>query len=415
MRICVMANQFPVVSQTFVVHHVAGLLRRGHEVVVVPVTPRRSADDLATEEFEAVVRATEATPAPSGSALARFAAYASFGARGVARGAGALRFAAGDAGFAVKRFGPRLLCATRVADAGPIDVVHAHFGPVGVVATALRDAGVFRAPIVCSFHGYDANVIAEQHPGCYDAMPGRIEAVTAGTGFMKDVVVGLGFPARDVTVWPQGVDTERFVPRSDRSGSRGFHVLSVARLVDFKGIDIALRAVAKARPHIDGLRYTIIGDGERRIALESLAEELSIADITDFRGAQPHDEVEASFADADVFVLTGRVDAEGQKEGQGVAPLEASASGLPVIASRAGGLSEVVIDGETGVLVDPEDVDAAADALVALAGDPSRRAALGSAGRAHVQAAFSRDHSIDVIERVYRDVIARATRRPPRP
>jgi colanic acid/amylovoran biosynthesis glycosyltransferase len=407
-----LTQQFPVVTQTFVVNHAAALLARGHEVVVVPLIPRRDQDDLATTEFEDVVRATAAAPpAPAGGRLRRWFEGGQTVVESTRRHGGRpVRFARGEGEYPLKRFSARLLCATRLERAAPLDVVHAHFGPTGVAAVALRAAGLFDAPIVCSFHGYDANVIAAQKPGCYDPMLGRVARVTAGTEFMRHVVEGLGFAPVDVTVWPQGVDTAQFAPRAERRhDAGGFHALSVARLVDFKGVDVALRAVALARPKIAGLRYTIIGDGERRSELEALAAELGVADITSFQGARPHDEVLAAFGDADAFVLTGRVDAEGQKEGQGVAPLEAAASGLPVIASRAGGLTEVVRDGETGLLVEPEDAQGAADALVALASDRAMATQMGAAGRAHVERSFSQSHSIDVIEQVYRECAAGAT------
>jgi colanic acid/amylovoran biosynthesis glycosyltransferase len=408
MRICLMANQFPVVSQTFVVNHAAGLLARGHEVVVVPIRPRRGDDDLATAEFEDVVRRTQASPdAPALSGAGRITDSARLLAAGTKRRGAPLRFAAGRAGFAEKRFAHRLLCAVRVAHAGPFDVLHAHFGPTGVSAVALRDAAVFDAPIVCSFHGYDANVIAQQWPGCYDGMVGKVDRVTAGTTFMRGVVEGLGFAPTDVSVWPQGVDTDRIALLPPRQHDGTFRALSVARLVDFKGIDVSIRAVAAARSRIPGLRYTIIGEGERRADLERLAKDLGVDDIVTFAGPRPHDEVLAAFADADVFLITGRVDSEGQKEGQGVAPLEASASGVPVIGARAGGLTEVVRDGTTGLLVEPEDFEAAATALVRLAHDPGLRAELGAAGRAHAEAAFSHAHSLDVIEQVYADVTGR--------
>lgn len=411
MRICVMTNQFPVVTQTWVVNHVAGLLARGHEVTVVPILPRRDKDDHATAEFEDVIAATTVGPAALvGSRLRRVVDGGRVIAEAlVAHRGHPLRFAVGRDDFPLKRLGPRLLCATRVARAAPFDVLHAQFGPTGVAAVSLRRTGVFDAPIVCSFHGYDANVIATKYPGCFDGMLGQVACVTAGTEFMREVVEGLGFPPSSVTVWPQGVDTDRVRPVASRAASDGFHALSVARLVDFKGIDIALRAVALARSKIAGLRYTIIGEGERRASLESLAAELEIADIAEFRGALSHDDVLAEFSESDVFVLSGRVDVEGQKEGQGVAPLEAAASALPVVACRAGGLTEVVIDGETGLVVPPEDPAAVADALVRLAGDRALARRLGEGGRAHVQRSFSQAHSLDVIEQVYRECASLAS------
>jgi colanic acid/amylovoran biosynthesis glycosyltransferase len=402
MRICLMARQFPVVSQTFVLNHAAGLLARGHEVVVVPIL-RSDDEHLATDEFTAVMRATEPTPAPlGGGKLARLAG-------------GAVRLALADKharqfalrrgdDFPLQRVGLRLLVASRVHNAEPCDVLHAHFGPTGVAAVALRDAGVFDAPIVCSFHGYDANVIAQQVPGIYDPMIGAVAQVTAGTTFMRGVVEGLGFAPSDVTVWPQGVDTSRFVARDPRPDDGTFHALSVARLVDFKGIDVSIRAVAAARSRIPGLRYTIIGEGERRDDLERLAKDLAVDDIVTFAGPRSHDDVLAAFGEADVFVLTGRVDRVGQKDALGVAPLDAAPRGLPVRAARAGGLTEVVRDDETGILVDPEDFEGAATALVRLAGDAGLRRELGERGRAHVERSFSHDHSLDVIEQVYRSV-----------
>ncbi|MEY2471851.1 MAG: colanic acid/amylovoran biosynthesis glycosyltransferase [Actinomycetota bacterium] len=407
MRVCLMANQFPVVTQTWVVQHAAGLLARGHEVVVVPIQARRAEGDLATPAFEDVIARTRQGPAaPRDSGLGRVADSARLLAAGTTlRRAAPMRFAFGRDGFAVQRFAHRLLCATRVARAAPFDVLHAHFGPTGVAAVALRDAGVFDAPVVCSFHGYDANVIAQQWPGCYDGMIGKAERVTAGTEVMRGVVEALGFPSADVAVWPQGVDTNAIAFRAEpRNATNDFHAVSVARLVDFKGIDVSIRAVAAARARVSGLRYTIIGEGERRDDLERLAKELAVDDIVTFAGAQSHDVVLATFADADVFLLTGRVDSEGQKEGQGVAPLEAGASGLPVIAARAGGLTEVVLDGETGILIDPEDYEAAAAAIVRLADDVALRAALGAQGRQHVERSFSHAHSLDVIEEIYRSV-----------
>jgi colanic acid/amylovoran biosynthesis glycosyltransferase len=408
-RICVLARQFPVVSQTFVVDHAAGLAARGHDVVVVPLLPP-PADEPVSEETQAAVRRLTAPPrSPTGGRARRAISAARIAAESaVGDHARSLRFALQRDDFPMRSIGPRLVCARRIAAFAPFDVLHAQFGPTGLAALLLRDAGVFDAPIVVSFHGYDAKVIPAQVPRCYDPLIGAVARVTAGSAYMRDVVERLGFSHDQVAVWPQGVDTARFAPaRGDTDEQHhGFHVLTVARLVDFKGVDVALRAVALARPRIAGLRYTVVGDGERRAELESLAKQLGVDDITTFRGALAHDDVVAAHAAADAFLITGRVDRAGHVEGQGVAPLEASASELPVVATRSGGLTEVVVDGETGLLVEPENPEAAADALVRLATDAALRARLGAAGRAHVQRAFSQEHSLDVIEQVYRDVRA---------
>ncbi|MEY2426822.1 MAG: colanic acid/amylovoran biosynthesis glycosyltransferase, partial [Actinomycetota bacterium] len=158
MRICLMAQQFPVVTQTWVVNHAAALLARGHEVVVVPLTPRRDENDLATAEFEEVIRATAAAPpASTGGKAQRWLVGGGMMLEAAVRHGGRpLRYARRAGDHPLARFGARLLCATRIERAAPFDVLHAHFGPTGVTAVGMRDAGLFDAPIVCTFHGYDA-------------------------------------------------------------------------------------------------------------------------------------------------------------------------------------------------------------------------------------------------------------------
>jgi colanic acid/amylovoran biosynthesis glycosyltransferase len=303
-----------------------------------------------------------------------------------------------------------LLLAERVQRAGAIDVFHAQFGTTAGAAVALRREGLVTAPIVCSIHGQDANVTARYAHDTFRSLHAELACLTVGTAFMREVVHELGVPREKTALWPQGVDTER--PAGARRGPHPTcNVLSVGRLVEFKGVDDSLRAVAAARAEVPDLRYTVIGDGPLRAQLEQLARDLGVADITTFAGALDHAAVLRAHSDADVFLQMGKTGADGSREGQGVAPCEAAVSGLPCVATRSGGLPEVIVDGGTGVLVDPGDVAAAAQALAALAADPDRRREMGDGGRRFVTERFSLSATTDVIEAVYAAICLKNPRR----
>ena len=154
------------------------------------------------------------------------------------------------------------------------------------------------------------------------------------------------------------------------------YVLAIGRHVLQKGFDVLLRAVAElGQASPSPFDLLLAGDGAEQAALRALAEDLGLADRVRFVGRVEHSQALALFAGCLFFVLPSR------HEPFGLVNLEAMAAGKAVIASRVGGVPEIVVDGETGLLVPAEDVSALAGALARLAGDPGLRDRLGAAGR----------------------------------
>jgi phosphatidylinositol alpha-1,6-mannosyltransferase len=168
-------------------------------------------------------------------------------------------------------------------------------------------------------------------------------------------------------------------------------LLTVARLVPHKGIDIALAALAALADEFPGLRYLVIGDGDDAPRLTERAGTLGIADRVVFAGPMSDDEIAEAYATADIYVGLSRVDAGINAEGFGIAFVEAAASGTPAVAGDSGGVRSAVRDRETGLLVDPLDPHAAAAAIGGLLRDPVRRRALGAAGRLAAEQYFNWD------------------------
>jgi colanic acid/amylovoran biosynthesis glycosyltransferase len=269
------------------------------------------------------------------------------------------------------------------------DVVHCHFAPNAArVLPALR-AGVLRGKLLATFHGYD---ILKAQPGDYAELFASDAFYTSNTNFLKQRAVELGCPEARIVRFPMGVDTKKFQVRAPDTSQKPpkLLILTVARLVEFKGIEFGLRAFAKIAGDFPDARYEILGDGPLRAELEALAVQLGIADLVTFRGAATRDEVVQAFGAAQVFLLPGIVDAQGQCEAQGVVLIEAQACGVPIVASRIGGIPEAV-GADSGVLVEPKDVTGLAGALATVLGDADRRAAMASAGPTFVTEQFDQE------------------------
>jgi glycosyltransferase involved in cell wall biosynthesis len=192
-------------------------------------------------------------------------------------------------------------------------------------------------------------------------------------------------PDLQVEIVPQhGIDLPAApVQRADDSIRLGF----MGRLVPERGLDLLLRAAVRLGA---GWEILVSGTGPEQIELEALVERLGIASRVHWLGAQPRAQRLALFSELDLFVATPRSTPEWQ-ELRATPVRIAMAHGLPVVATRSGILPELLDD--AGVLIPPDDVDALAEALLALVGDPARRQALGTAGRRRAQELLS-DHAV---------------------
>ncbi len=191
-----------------------------------------------------------------------------------------------------------------------------------------------------------------------------------------------------VEVLTMSVETDRFRPGLDdrrvraRYGLNGQRViLTVSRLDDYKGHDVVIRALSKVRTSLGPVRYVIAGRGPEEARLRALARDLGCSDDVTFAGYVPEDDLASLYAACDLFVMPSRSLPWGDFEGFGIVFLEAGACGKPVIGGRSGGVPEAVIDGVTGILVNPTDVDELSAAITRLLADRGEAMRLGTQGR----------------------------------
>jgi glycogen(starch) synthase len=179
-------------------------------------------------------------------------------------------------------------------------------------------------------------------------------------------------------------------------------VLCIGRLVSFKGFDVALDAFALARPSISSAHLTIAGDGPERDALQRRARHLGLGDSVTFTGWVGRDDLYDLIGRSSVVLMPSRF-----REPFGMVAVEAALVGRPIIASRVGGLPEVVIDGETGILVDRDDPPELARRLVEIVSDPALASRIGERARAVTLQRFSIAANAAAYDVLYRKLLAK--------
>ena len=243
--------------------------------------------------------------------------------------------------------------------------------------------------------------------GTAKALLGSAAAVVANSQWTREQALkvlrelGLDPLAERVKVVPLGTDPAQFRPGVDTREVRaryrlngGPWMVTVARLEGYKGVDTGIRALARLREHGVEAQYAIVGTGRKRDAFKRLADELRVGDLVRFLGAVPDDDLPALYNVGAVYLGASRRADGTRVEGFGVALAEASACGLPVVAGRSGGLAEAVQEGETGIVVEPEDVEAVAAALRRILTDDLLARRLGNAGRKSIEGLYNWDRVI---------------------
>jgi colanic acid/amylovoran biosynthesis glycosyltransferase len=281
------------------------------------------------------------------------------------------------------------------------DAVLAEYGPTGVVVMgACRQ---LRLPLFVSFHGYDASRrdALERFGTEYPKLFRQASGIFAVSEVMRERLIEMGAPAERTHYIPSGADCETFFG-ADPASSPPL-VVAAGRFVEKKAPHLTLEAFARALRECPEARLRMIGEGPLLKRCRELSARLSVAHAVTFTGRLPHREVAAEMRRARLFAQHSVRAESGDSEGTPVSIQEAGATGLPVVSTRHAGIPEVVIEGETGMLVDEGDVEGMAGRMLQLLQNPAYAAALGEAGRRRVRAHFSSARSVErqwaIIER----------------
>lgn len=227
----------------------------------------------------------------------------------------------------------------------------------------------------------------------YTRLLKRARSCLANSRYTRDLMCdAMGVEEQKVEVIPLGADSDLFIPgkgsdvealRQQVGGPDRFVMLTVGRLSERKGQEVAIRSLAELADEHPSLSYVIVGRGPSLDKLKALAAELGVADRVHFAGMVEDEELPAYYEMADLFVLPSRQTQSGEVEGFGIVVCEAGLMQVPAVGTRGSGIEDAIIDGVTGVLVQPDSHMGLAAAIEEMIVNADRRQELGIAARAN--------------------------------
>jgi colanic acid/amylovoran biosynthesis glycosyltransferase len=408
LRVAFVVNRFPVLSEAFIAYAAAALLEEGAQVTLIPL--HQPVEEQPSHACVGVLADHDLAGRIIAPRLATRGAQ-----RALQFGPAAIGYAARYGLGALGAVDRRLVTpfqAEAFRRAGAFDIVHCQFADLAPAVLKLRRIGAVAGRVIVHFRGYDISErVVSGSPGFYDDVFASADRFIANCAHFRHRAIELGCPPDLIDVVPSGIDLSVFPFRRHMiARDRALRVLTVARLTEKKGVADAIEAVARLVREGRAIRYRIIGEGPLRAALEAQIAALGLSETVTLLGAQPHDIVRAELAEADVFLASSVTARSGDQDAPVNTLKEAMASGVPVVATRHGGIPELVEHGETGLLAPESDPGALAAAIARLADSPLEAAAIARAARDVVVQRWSLTYSTQLYAEVYGKALASPSR-----
>lgn len=389
MRIAFVVTEFPALSETFVLNQITGFIDQGHDVEIHAGRPLKIEAHPEYYSYGLAERTVYRVWVPHNpfkrlvKAAALLLTHLHRAPLPLLRSLAPGRLGSG-ATF-LQAFYEAVPFAGRPA----YDALVCHFGENGNRVAELLAVGATRGRVLTFFHGADiTRYVIDRGERVYDAL------FKAGALFLpiserwKKRLLELGCPPARIRIHHMGIDCGRFAFRPRRAQLEGsFRIVSVARLVEKKGLTHAIQALSQLRvPPGLSWHYEIIGDGPLMAELAQQVRALGLEGRVTLSGWRDQAYVVAALNEADVLAAPSVTAADGDQEGIPVALMEAMASGLPVISTYHSGIPELITDGVSGLLVPERDAAALGAAIERLMADATLRADIARGARAEAEA-----------------------------
>jgi len=407
MRVLYLLQSFPVISETFILSQIAGLIDRGVDVRLVAATPsgqtvgHRLIADYALDKRVSYL--TESLRPTWGRSLKQVWRQPILAGRSTQP----WRFGRKAMNRVLLNLSAGWLA--QGVDRRP-DAVVAHFGPTGDLAVCMRAMGVFTAPLAVPIHGMD--IASPLHAGrrLYPRLRRGAELMLPISARWEAELLRDGYDRQRVRVHHVGVRVRPPADRPSSKSDRPLRLLSVCRFVEKKGLADAVEAVGRL-VHEAGLdlRYTLIGDGPEAGRLRARAEALDITDRLNFTGYQSQEQIQQQYQEHDLLLAPSVTAANGDQEGIPTVLMEAMAAGLVPVSTVHSGIPELVEDGVSGRLVPEHAPVALADAIMALAKDRKAWGAMKRAAWEKVHAEFNIERLNDRLVKLLNEMATGST------
>ncbi|MCC5935944.1 MAG: glycosyltransferase [Lunatimonas sp.] len=406
LKIAFLVERFPKLSETFILNQLTYLVKAGHEVDIFPAG--RSGEKMVHDEINRL-RLLTRTYYPPIVPQNKIGAWLKFtlmvNVKPTVRTL--VKFLKSQDFYnkqeILRRFYLISLFYPFISK-NKYDIIHCHFGPTGLRAVFVRSLGLLEGKMLTTFYGYD---ITHQAMGknYYQDLIAHCDKYIVISNYIVEKAASVGFERDKMVVLPLGINTEEYTPSGRKVGIQHIRLLSVARLVEKKGLYYAISAFHLLMELYPNIRYDIVGEGELMVPLKELVADLELRDRVIFHGARTKVDIIEFYRNADIFVLPSITGSDGNSEGQGLVLQEAQAMQLPVVATLHNGIPEGVIDEITGYLVPERDIEALKTKMKYLIDNENVRKTMGKNGREYVLRNFDNVVLGEKLELIYSEIL----------
>ncbi len=391
MKLTFFTMRFPVASETFVLNQVTHFIDAGYDVEIISVFPGDLVNrHAAFDEYQLAAKTHYLLPEEKVSIVDKLNQRLKLVLPKVAKPS-LLR------SLNVRRYGAqssKLLLPSIVANASQTftaDVFLVHFGYAGALANKLRELGVLRGKQATVFHGADISRrhILDEHKRDYVNLFKQSELMLPISHLWQNRLIEMGCPPEKIHVTRMGIEPEKFNFHPRQGFHKPLRIVSVARLTEKKGLDVAVKASAILKQRGGQFQYTIIGNGDQDEMMRDFIAEKGMEDCVTMPGFKPQDEMRNALNEADIFLLPSKTAADGDMEGIPVALMEAMAVGLPVVSTFHSGIPELIEHNVSGWLVEEDNPEALAETLLQLSQGKVDVAPVVAAARHKVETEFN--------------------------
>lgn len=410
MKIAFIVNQSPVLSETFILNQITGLMDRGHKVDVYakwPSAERKMHLDLMRYNL---LKSTYYWCLPDYSLLSLLRRACLAFVMCLKR-PWIIRKAFNKSRYGTFLSSLKLLYFTAAYSqwgARKYEIIHCQFGNCGILGMFLRDIGLLKGKLVVSFHGFDiSREVQQMGSGLYKQLFESGDLFLPICEYFKRRLVSLGCDEKKITVHRSGIDLQRFSDACNHFSTNGkVKIMTIGRLVEKKGIEHGIEAVARVMATNKNINYTIVGDGPLKGKLIRLVRKLKMQGTIIFTGDLRQGEIKDLLKDAHILLAPSITARDGNQEGIPVVLMEAMAMGIPVVSTLHSGIPELVQDNQSGFLVPEKDVKSLVEKIQCLIEHRSRWREMGAKGRATVKEKHDINRLNDTLVELYRQQIS---------
>ena len=414
LRVAFIVHEFPVLSETFVINQVIGLIDRGCEVDIYATRwgdRDKMHPDVSRYGLLDRVRLLPLVPPNYGLRLAEgVKLILKYGYRYPEQILGSLNpFTRGRRAASLWS----LFTAVPSLDWPSYDIIHCQFGNLGFQGQLLQDFNP-SAKLIVMFRGFDISEQVKTGEHLYNSLFSRADFFLTNCEFFRQRLLKLGCDPSKVKVHYSGLDCAKFpltvrslksVTSTEGVQNAPIRIAATGRLVEKKGFEYSIQAIAQVIKRYPNVTYDIIGDGPLREDLLALIKSLNLQASVHLLGWRDEAEIIEVLTRSHLFVAPSVTSAAGNQDAPVNVLKEAMALGLPVVSTYHGGIPELVEHGISGLLVPERDADAIAQALFTLIKNPERWAAMGQTGRAYVETHYGLDRLNDRLVALYWELV----------